>query len=157
MRECGALQIKGRVRLTATDPKTGEVRAIMGSPNTVVMAGKALIARMLIDVSGWDTGLTYCAVGTGSTAVDEDDTDLVTESARNTITLKERATNVMYLQTFFDSGDVNANLQEMGLFGHSTASGAADSGEMFARALLNYDNSGGSPSDITIEWEVTIG
>jgi len=112
---------------------------------------------MLIDTSGYDTGLTYTAIGTGTAAPAVGDTTLGTETARKAITLRERAANVLLLQTFFPAADCNVFLKEVGVFGHSTASATPDSGVLFARTLLSYDNSGGSPSDLTLDWEITIG
>lgn len=151
-----AIRVKGHVKLTARDPKTGEIVAAVERDNLVVTSGLELIAKMLVDTSGFDTGLTYCAVGTGTTAVDTAQTTLITETSRKAITLKDRATSTIYLFTSFLSTEANVYIKEIGIFGHSTASGTANSGVMFSRALLSYDNSGGSPRDISIEWTVTF-
>jgi len=144
------IKLTGRVTLLVN----GEV--VAQSDNLVVTAGKHLIGDMLIDVSGYDTGITYCAVGTGTTAAAAGDTTLETETHREAITSKFRTGLTLVLMTFFVAADINVYLHEVGLFGHSTASGTPDSGVLFARALLDYDNSGGSPTDATFIWEITI-
>ena len=146
-----SLCIRGHVRLWARGHIVAE------ADNLIVSTGKALVSDMLIDTSGYDTGLTYTAIGTGTAAPAVGDTTLGTETARKAITLRERAANVLLLQTFFPAADCNVFLKEVGVFGHSTASATPDSGVLFARTLLSYDNSGGSPSDLTLDWEITIG
>jgi len=146
-----SLCIRGHVRLWARGHIVAE------ADNLIVSTGKALVSDMLIDTSGYDTGLTYTAIGTGTTAPVAGNTTLGVETARKAITLRERAANVLLLQTFFPAADCNVFLKEVGVFGHSTASATPDSGVLFARTLLSYDNSGGSPSDLTLDWEITIG
>ena len=146
-----SLCIRGHVRLWARGHIVAE------ADNLIVSTGKALVSDMLIDTSGYDTGLTYTAIGTGTTAPVAGNTTLGVETARKAITLRERAANVLLLQTFFPAADCSTFIKEIGVFGHSTASATPDSGVLFARTLLSYDNSGGSPSDLTLDWEITIG
>ncbi len=151
------LSLKGHVVLIATDPVTGREIARRESHNLVVTVGKGLIGDMLIDASGYDTGITYCAIGTGSTAPVVGNTQLATEAGtRQTITTKSRSGNVITLRTFFAAAICSINIAESGLFGHSTATATANTGVLFSRALVAYNNSGGG-ADITILWAVTIG
>ncbi len=117
-----------------------------------------LIARMLAEEAGWDTGITYLAIGTNNTAPAITDSQLGTESARKAIaTPVYRVSNRLQFKAYFPSADCNVAIKEVGLFGHSTASAAANSGETFNHALLTYDNSGGSPVDLTFYVIVSIG
>lgn len=150
------MQFKGHVRLTATDPATKKILAIIDVDNLVVTVGKELVGRMLIDEAGYDTGLTYCAIGTGAAAPLITDTQLATEAARKIITSRTRAANVITLSTFLTVAESTFNIKEAGIFGHSTATGVANSGDLFARALLSYDNTGAT-ADITIDWVITLG
>jgi len=134
-----------------------EIRARVERHNLVVTTGKELMCQMLIDDSGYDTGLTYCAIGSDSTSPAVGQTTLVTEENRKLITSKSCTTNVITLSTFFTSAESNYAIEEVGIFGHSTASSSADSGVMFNRVLLSYDNSGASPLDLTIDVEITVG
>lgn len=126
------------------------------SDNIIVTSGKELVASMLMDRTGYDTGLTYCAIGTDNTAPAVGDTTLTTEAARLTITSKARTVNAVTYSTFFTSAQSGYAIEEVGLFGHSTASASADSGEMMNHALVSYDNSAGS-YDLTIDVVITFG
>jgi len=132
------------------------IRATVESDNIVVTSGKVLVARMLIDDTGYDTGLTWCAIGSDNTAPAVSDTTLGTEEERKEVTSKSRSTAVITYSTFFTSAESNVAIEEVGLFGHSTASATTDSGEMFNHALLSYDNSGASPLDLTVDVEITV-
>ena len=151
------LKTKDRLKITGWVKLLANGKVVAESHNLITTVGKALVGDMLIDVSGYDTGLTYCAIGTGTTTPTVANTTLVTETARTTITYKERSSNTLFLQTLFLAANCNVFIKEVGLFGHSTASGAANSGVLFARALLSYDNSGGSPVDLTLQWRITLG
>ena len=126
------------------------------SDNLIVTSGKELVAKMLIDETGYDTGLTYCAIGTGSTTPIASDTTLTAEAARKAITLKSRNGNEVTYSTYFLASEATYNIQEVGLFGHSTATITPDSGVLFNHALLSYDNSSGAV-DLTIDIIVTFG
>ena len=149
------LQAKGYVRLIATHPITGKVLDVIDIDNLIVTVGKELVGRMLIDEAGYDTGLTYCAIGTNAAVPLVINTLLGTEVARKAITSKTRASNIITLSTFFTGAESTFNIKEAGIFGHD-ADGTPNTGDLFARALLAYDNSGAT-ADITIDWIITIG
>jgi hypothetical protein len=144
----------GRWRLKARHRITGEEKVIEGN-NLRVTVGKQLLGDMLIDVSGYDTGLTYQAIGTGTTAVAITDTQLTTESARKIITSRTRSGLVLTFSTFFTAAQATYNIKEAGIFGHSTASGTANSGILFSHWLVTFDNSGGL-YDLTFDYVLTI-
>ena len=149
--------IKGNAKLIASDPLTGAVIGGAENHNLVVNLAKSLIAAMLLGESGYDTGLTYCAIGTGATTPALTDTKLTTEAGtRQVITKKSRTVNVIELRTFFAAANSSISIKEAGIFGHSTASATPDSGVLFCHSLLTYDNSAGG-ADITIVWALTIG
>jgi hypothetical protein len=151
------LFIKGHVKLIASDPTTGTIIGQIENHNLVVTLAKSLIAAMLLGESGYDTGLTYCAIGTGATTPALTDTKLTTEAGtRQVITKKSRTVNVIELRTFFAAANSSISIKEAGIFGHSTASATPDSGVLFCHSLLSYDNSAGG-ADITIVWTLTIG
>ena len=80
--------------------------------NLVVTSGKILVARMLMEESGWDTGITFCDVGTDDTAVTVADTDLNTGTKRNAITvlmsieLMFNAANLAFIAFSYFMGDM---------------------------------------------------
>ena len=63
---------------------------------------------------------------------------------------------MVQFRTFYAAADVTAYLKEIGLFGHSTASATLGTGEMFNRAIIDFDNSAGS-KDLTVVVQVTFG
>lgn len=151
------LAISGLIRITATDPLTGAVVEVVESHNIIPTVGKQAIGDALIDAAAqFDTGITYCAIGTDSTTPVLSDTALGTESARKAITTKTRSSNTLTFSTFFTAAECTYAIEEVGLFGTSTASASADSGVLFGHALLSYDNSGGAV-DLTIDYLLRIG
>ena len=150
------LPIHVNVLVIGSDPETGEELSREEVHNLIVTSGKVLLTRMLMDESGWDTGITYCEVGTDNTAVVIGDTDLNTGSKRNAITTTIRTANEVQFRTFFAAADITAFLKEVGLFGHSTASASLGTGELFNRAIISFDNSAGT-KDMTIVIQLTVG
>ena len=156
------LPIIGNVRVysrprSKLPPHRGHWKLECNVANLVVTAGKVLVAKMLMDESGFDTGLTYIEVGTGTTAPALGDTALATATARKAvISSPTRTGNVVEYRGFFPAADITANLKETGIFGHSTATATIGTGELFARALITFNNTA-DPHDATIVWTVTFG
>lgn len=152
-------RFKGHVKLWARDAgKPASKWELVGEiDNLIVDAAIDWIGYALVDEAAkYDTGITYCAIGTDSTAPDDEDTTLGSESARNPITTKSYtpATKTIALSTFFAAADCTINMKEVGLFG-ADATASTDTGEMINHALLNYDNSGGT-KDLTIDIDITL-
>lgn len=126
------------------------------SHNLIVTSGKVLIARMLSEESGFDTGLTYCEVGTNTTAPTVGDTNIGTVTKRNAVTTARRTSNRIQFRTFFAAGDITAVLKAVGLYGHSTATATNQTGELFNHAKIDFSNSAGT-KDATIVVEITFG
>ena len=157
-----ALAIVGSVQVY-TRPKSklprhmGDWKLVYECPNLVVTAGKVLVAKMLMDESGFDTGLTYIEVGTGTGAPALGDTALGTPTARKAVISSPiRTANAVEYRAFFPAADISADLKETGIFGHSTASATLGTGELFARALVTFSNAS-DPHDATYVWTVTFG
>ena len=141
--------------LTARNIKTGETIVIKGK-NLIATVGKGLVGDMLIDTSGFDTGLTWQAIGTSTTAPAVGDTQLTAEAARLAITSRTRNGNVITLSTFFTAAQCTYNFKEAAIFGHSTANATPNSGIIFSHYLVSFDNSGGL-YDITLDYVLTLG
>ena len=155
MHKSESLKLFGRWRLTARNIHTGEVIVHEG-PNLIVTIGPELVGDMLMDRDGYDTGLTYQAIGTGVTAPAVADTILTTEVARKAITYKTRTNNVVTYSTFFTATESTFDLKEAGIFGHSTASTTPNSGVFFSHWLEAFDNSAGT-YDLTYDYILTVG
>jgi len=130
---------------------------ILEGENLIATIGKNLIGWMLIDTSGYDTGLTYCAIGTGLTAPAVTDTGLTTEKARKAVTTKSINANTheITFSTFLTAAEATYYIYEAGMFGHSTATNESGSGILFSHWLVTFDNSGGV-YDITLDYILTI-
>jgi len=118
----------------------------------VVTIGKQLVGDLMIGAVS--TGLTYHAIGTGTTTPALTDTKLASEVARKSITLKTRTGLTLSLSTFFTAANCSFNLQEGGVFG-GAASDAIDSGTLFSHFLQAYDNSAGE-HDLSFEYNVEV-
>jgi hypothetical protein len=147
----GGFRFRGNLIIPSARP----VISLSGH-NLITTAGKGLVADMLIDVSGYDTGLTYQLLGTGDTAPAITDTQLTTEAVRKAVTSKSRLGAVVTLSTFFAAGECTLDLAEAGVAGHSTASATPDSGVLFSHYLAAFDNTGGL-YDLTYDYVLTLG
>lgn len=147
--------VRGHWELKARHIITGEVITLRGE-NLIVTAGKTLLAEMITDQTGFDTGLTYQAIGTNATAPNIGNTTLGTESARQPVTSKTFVANEASFSTFFTAAQSTYNIKEAGVFGHSTATGTLGTGVLFSHWLVSFDNSGGL-YDLTFTYIVTIG
>ncbi len=127
MRE--AIKILGRLIVSEIDPETGIARIVSVSDNTIMTAGRKLVAQLF---GGGAVALpTYLAVGTGSTAVAASQTALVTEILRGAVTSRSYSDDTASLAYTVPSGTgVGNTFQEAGLFN------AASGGTMFNRVLL---------------------
>jgi len=148
--------INVNVLVIGSDPITGEELSREEVHNLVVTSGKELVTRMLEDETGFDTGLTFCDVGTDNTTPVIGDTDLNTGHKRNAVTTTIRTSNQVQFRTFFAAGDISVFLKEIGMFGHSTATSTLGTGELFNRAIISFDNSAGL-KDLTVVVQVTVG
>lgn len=148
---------EGTYRVRFTDRKTGAlIKEIIGK-QLIVTSGKALVGDILIGRTGYDTGLTVCALGTGTTAPALTDTTLETEVARKLITSRTRTGTMLTFTTYFAYSECTFNISEAAIFGHSTAAvETLDSGEMFSRWLLSFDNSSGD-ADVTVDYMLPVG
>ena len=123
--------------------------------NLIVDLGKGLVGDLLIGAAA--VGLTYHALGTSVIPPAAGDTQLGSESIRKSLVSLIRTGNIISLDAFYLAAESNFYIQEAGIFGGIGASATPNSGTLFNHFLLPYDNSGGSPSDLTWEYALTIG
>ena len=148
-------------RMTAYFKGTNIIYKVLEGHNLIVTVGKTLVGNMLIDLAAqWDTGLTYCALGSDNTAPAIGQTQLVDEGGgvamRKTITSKTIVVNEITLSTFFTAAQSTLAVEEAAIFGSSTAGAGENSGVMFSRWLSSFDNSG-ALYDLTFDYVLTIG
>ena len=148
-------KLTGKVTLTFQNVATGKFRKYIYH-NLVVDAGINSIAARLSgsDVPANKKGtITYCALGTGTTAPAAGDTTLETELVRKEISTRESTTDTATFRTFFTTDEGNGTLKEAGLFGDD-ASETADSGTLFCHTAI--DKTKTSSETLTVDWEVTV-
>lgn len=144
----------GKVLAILRDIRTGRVHETM-TDNMVVTTGKNALADRLIGTTSNNRGIiTYCALGTGSTAPEADNTIMEAEIFRKLISVRSVSGNVATFQTFYTASEVTGALKEAALFGDD-ASGTADTGTLFCRTLI--DRTKTVNDTLTLVWAVTIG
>lgn len=121
--------------------------------NITTTVGRTMIMNNLCDASPDYTMLiNYGAVGTGTTAVSEAQTQLVTENTRKLIASITNSTITGYITQFYTAAEAVASLKETGLF--SNASATANSGIMVARALINITKQ--NTETLTVDWSIVL-
>lgn len=151
----GEVWVYSRPR-SAAPPAAGIWRLEDRRYNLTPTSGKLLIAKMLAEVSGFNTGVTYCEVGTSATAPALSDTNIGTVTKRNAVGTARLVGARIQWRTFFDAGDITAYLKAVGIYGHSTASGTGQTGELVGHAKIDFDNTSGT-RDSTVVYELVIG
>jgi hypothetical protein len=154
MKNSDTIKLKGSVIITIQDAKTGRIKSVDKLDNMVVTLGKIGIASGLMGdtTKGY---ITYCAVGTSTTAPALTDTALIAELARKLISTREVNSNSAVFTTYFGTSEANGTLREAGLFGDSTASLTANSGRLYCRLAISRTKS--SADTLTISWTLTVG
>lgn len=144
------LKTKGIVSLVLTD-ENGNVKDTQ-THNMVMQLGLAYITSRMKDATA--TAMTHIAVGTGTTAAANNQTALVTESARSALSSTSQVTTtttndaIQYVATF-GAGVGTAALTEAGIFNASSA------GTMLARTVFPVVNKGANDT-LTITWKITL-
>jgi len=148
------LKMTGKIKLTMTDVRTGEVE-VAEYKNVIPTVGREAIARRLIDegLKSNESIITYGAVGTGTTSASVSDTKLESELFRKTIASTSRTNNVIHIRTFYTTSEANGELKEFGLFGED-ATATADSGTLFERVNINRTKT--NSKTLLIESVITI-
>lgn len=121
--------------------------------NTVVNVG----IRLLMDRLGGEVGtifnpITYGAVGTDSTAESTAQTNLIAELARAESSYA-RSGNTATFSVFFNTGEANGTIWEVGFFG-GDATSMTNSGVMFDRVKLAASITKTSSYTLTVEVDV---
>jgi len=147
------VQLTGSIEIILRDAKTGKIKSVDHVKNMVVTVAKESIAGGLIQESNKGF-ITYCAVGTNTTAPALGNTALVTELARKLVSARSRTNNQAVFETYFTTAEANGTLREAGLFG-DLASATANSGTLFCRAAINRTKS--TNDTLTLRWTVIIG
>jgi len=159
--------ISGRGILTVTKAGTrrfengklvdpGEIVAEVTNPNIICNEGLQLLAGFVMDESAtYDTGITYCEIGTGDTAPAAGNTALTTYAHRNAVTSRSRNDYEVTISTFFTAAQATYYIEEAGVWGGGDAAAGQATGLLFAHWLAEFDNSLGT-YDVTVTYILTI-
>jgi hypothetical protein len=121
--------------------------------NIVPTVGRTMIANNLTNVSPTNVmKITHSALGSGSTAPANSDTQLATETYRNAIASISNATNTGYATGFYTTTETSGTYAEVGLFCNGT--GSANSGVLLSRVLASITKT--TSQTLTIDWTLTI-
>lgn len=101
--------------------------------NLITTRGRSVLMGLLAGDTTYTGEINYGALGTGTTAVSNADTQLETEVYRNLTASQAFADNIAYIDFFYEASEVDGTFTEFGNFIDGTAS--ADSGRIFSHLL----------------------
>lgn len=154
-----AIGLSGRVRVIVTDPKTGHIESIGPWSRNLIMFSTGRGRQMILDrLSGATTYtgiINYGGIGTSSTAVATTDTQLGSETTRQTVATATISANILTVKFFFaDANLANGTYTEFGTFVDGTAS--ANSGQLFNHALFGSPHTKTTGKDTTVQVDITL-
>ena len=151
------MRVFGEVEICLIEPATGEVISREVRRNLVTTVGLDFLASMLRRTYTTSTG--YVAIGTDGTAAANSNTALGAESTRctayaHTYTTVAGTSCKVELQGWWIAADASIYVKEVGLFVYD-ASAVAGSGDLFARVVVDQDNSAPA-GDVRVTWAFTF-
>lgn len=163
-RSADTLSVNANVRIQVWDVSTPELETLaregrgkllseQEGHNLVVLAGRNLVRDLLAKsfLADATVGLTHFAFGSGSTAINDSQTALVTETLRQAILDLVKGSSNITAKFFLASTQLNSTtIREAGLFN----AGAA--GTMFARYLLAPSIVKDNTVAVTFTWVITM-
>lgn len=121
--------------------------------NIVPTVARTMIANNFTSASPTNVmKITHGALGSGSTTPANADTQLTTETYRNSIASITNAANVAYATAFFSATEVSGTFAEAGIFSNGT--GTANSGILISHVLVSITKS--SSVTLTLDWSLTF-
>lgn len=121
--------------------------------NQVVLSGRSIFARLLVDDTTYTGEITHGALGTGSTAVSDADTVLDTEAVRKQIASRTRTDDSVVIDFYYSKSDGNGTYEEFGTFIDGT--GTVDTGQLFNRVLTGgWTKSSSEALTVSIQFDI---
>lgn len=120
--------------------------------NLIPTVGRTVLSARLAGTTTYSGTVNYVALGSGSTAAANGDTQLTTESYRNAIASATYASQIAYLTGFFTAAETSGTYAEVGLFIDGTST--SNTGQLFSHALASITKT--SIQTLTIDWVVTF-
>jgi hypothetical protein len=142
------LKLKGLLKISVRDAKSGCELERRELDNLVVNVGKQHIADLLIGAS--TTSFSYCGVGSSNQTPSPSDTDLIQPIGRKQVTDRFRTANKATFSTFISSQELNGTWRECGLFTEQTG------GVMLSRAVFSPEIVKDQSKTVTIDWDIEV-
>lgn len=101
--------------------------------NLIPTIGRSVLMQRLAGTTTYTGVINYGALGSGSTAPANADTELDIEVFRKPVASASFTDNIAFIDFFFTQGDTNGTYNEWGTFIDGT--GSANSGQMFSHML----------------------
>ena len=144
------LKLSGQLSIVLKD-KAGNVKEQRDVKNLVVNTGLAYIASRMKDTT--KGAMSHMALGSGTTAAAETDTDLGTllgsrEALDSTTISGTNNEKVVYVSSF-EAGDATGAVTEAGIFN------AATSGDMLCRTVFAVVNKSADDT-MAVTWTITL-
>jgi hypothetical protein len=147
-------KIKGHLRATIRDAKTGEIKRVYEYKNLNPTTLFTMIANNLTEPDPDNAMvINYGAVGTGTNVPALANTTLQTELERTFVASLSNVGPIAYITAFFNETQGNGVLREAGLFSNGTSS--ANTGVLVSRVNINITKS--VTESLTLDWTITIG
>jgi hypothetical protein len=136
--------------------KNGKKKQIDEKHNLVMTDVHYRIARAFLGYSlSLYYEIKYCAIGTDNTAVTATDSVLGAEVFRMPyVAIDNALTTTVNASFYITTTDYVGSIEEVGIFGGSTASGTVDTGYLLSHVLWSYTKSGSE--ELLIEYVITL-
>lgn len=150
--------IHGKYRITKLDSKTGEIIEQRDYQDNLIMDGTNtgfnLILKALFGDDTYGLEIKYLDIGTGNTTPTLADTALETAVTRVTYSTRVITSSDITYRFFIANANLpNGSYEEVGLFIGGTTS--VDTGQIFARSLLDSTYTKVSGEDTIIEYVIS--
>lgn len=147
------IKMVGTYEFVIRDGATGRVKRIYRYRNLVPTAARTMIADNLTAASPANTMLiTHCVLGSSTTAPANGDTQLGTETYRNTIASLSKVSNVAYATGFFTTTETSGTYRECGIVSNGT--GTANTGVLISHVSINITKT--TSETLTLDWTLTL-
>lgn len=121
--------------------------------NLVATVGRSVLMQRLANTTTYTGVINYGALGTGSAARANSDTQLGTEVFRKVVASSSYTTNVAFIDFFYSKADTNGTYNEFATFIDGT--GSANTGQLFTTVLTGGWTKSSSVS-MTVSCQYTL-
>ncbi|MFA6429771.1 MAG: hypothetical protein WCV84_04720 [Patescibacteria group bacterium] len=120
--------------------------------NLIPTVGQSVIAQRLANVTTYTGIVNYAAVGSNTTTPNISDTQLGTETYRQTLTSQTYLDNIAYLSCFIVAGSATGTHKEAGLFIDGGA--GANTGQLLSHVAIDITK--GASNSLTLDIALTV-